>query len=324
MEVAGNQEGRAGAAAGHDQLGRRAQGRQGPGIGLLHAQRLPFGDAALLALARQTHIEPGRQCHLDRRRQPALPARLGQIIRRRSQRVAGIVRPDVAPAIAGEIDRIGQIGRGNELGMAHGAGPAAGHMRRVDVARLQDLQRRDQLAAEEIAAIALIGQGRQRLDQRQVAAPLAIGRFHAPDGSDHFLIDAVSGLDAAQHAAVLRQRRAAIVLALFRNGVFQIFPQGFLELGLILAALDHLGVLDHVAEGKIQRRIADALGAGIALKSLDPGVQPGDLGRRGVLVAAPFDLLAGRRHAAGPGRVIAGPAGRQHQRHRRKTDRMPE
>jgi hypothetical protein len=193
-------------------------------------------------------------------------------------------------------------------------------MRGVDVAGLQDAQRRDKLAAEEVAAIPLIAEGRERLDQRHVAAPLAIGGFHAPDGGDDFLVDAIARLHIVQHAAILRQCRAAIGLALFGHGVFKVFPQRFLELGLVLAAADHLGVIGHVAEGAVQRGVADALRPGRGLEILHPALHARDLGGRRVLVASPFDFLRDLRHAAGA--VIADRARGQDHGHGGQTRRQ--
>src|SRR5690606_41418403 len=64
------------------------------------------------------------------------------------------------------INREGKIGGRDELGVAHRPRPASGHPDRRNVARLDDLQRREELAFEEVAPPPVIGERRQRLDRK--------------------------------------------------------------------------------------------------------------------------------------------------------------
>src|SRR5690606_21341565 len=78
-------------------------------------------------LPRLAEVDALGQGHLHPPGRALLPARSGKIGRRRSKRISRIVRPDVAPPIAGEINREGKIGGRDELGVAHRPRPASGH-----------------------------------------------------------------------------------------------------------------------------------------------------------------------------------------------------
>jgi len=81
-------------------------------------------------------------------------------VRRRGECIGGAV-PDIAPAVAVEIHRMGVVGGWDELGLPHGASPGAAHAGGADIAALDDFQRREQLALGEGGAAALMGQGGQ-------------------------------------------------------------------------------------------------------------------------------------------------------------------
>jgi hypothetical protein len=57
---------------------------------------------------------------------------------------------------------------------------------------VEDVQRVEQLAAEEFAAPALIGQGRQRGDDREPAGDAAEIRLHPPQRDDEARLHAVA------------------------------------------------------------------------------------------------------------------------------------
>ena len=67
--------------------------------------------------------------------------------------------PQVALAVAVEVDGMLVVGRWHELGLPHGTGPGADHALAGHVAVLQDLQRSQQLSAPETLAATVIGQG---------------------------------------------------------------------------------------------------------------------------------------------------------------------
>jgi hypothetical protein len=80
---------------------------------------------------------------------------------------------------------MGEEDRRQELRLAHRAGPRADHVGAVDVAALQDLQRREQLAACPGRAPAVEAERGQRVDGRRVAVVAAIVALDAPDGHHH-------------------------------------------------------------------------------------------------------------------------------------------
>src|SRR5690606_3994196 len=103
-----------------------------------------------------------RQGHFVAPGAARLPAVLVQQVGGGGQRV-GYRVPDVAPAVAVDVDGIGLVAGGNELGVAHSARPRSLQVALVDVAALQDLQGGDELGAGELGALLVgIGQRRQR------------------------------------------------------------------------------------------------------------------------------------------------------------------
>src|SRR6185437_8361494 len=111
----------------------------------------PFGDGAgfvrpllgaVEALGQRDLIAPGL---------PAVPALAMQRIAGRAERVRHRV-PDVAPAVAVEIDGIFLEIRRQELGVAHGPRPGAAHLRACRISFLYDLERGNHLLAEHVRA----------------------------------------------------------------------------------------------------------------------------------------------------------------------------
>src|SRR3546814_19308042 len=85
----------------------------------------------------------------------AAPSFLREVVGRRGEDVRQVV-PDVAVAVAVVVDGEVHEGRGNELELAHGAGPGAGHRGGGDVALVDDLQRFDKLGAEDVVTTPLL------------------------------------------------------------------------------------------------------------------------------------------------------------------------
>ena len=82
--------------------------------------------------------------------------------------------------------------------MAEGAGPGAFQQARIDVAVLDDLERRHQLAGEiGLTARRVAGERGERLHQRPIAEILAEIRLDAPNARDHVAIDAETGFRLA-------------------------------------------------------------------------------------------------------------------------------
>ncbi|MNF92375.1 hypothetical protein D3C84_750180 [compost metagenome] len=127
------------------------------------AQLHPFGYALALAAIGQPVIEAGSQLHFEAPWLATFPAGALQVMGSGSQGIGGAV-PDIPAAIAVEVHRMGVVGGGDELGLAHGARPRAFHGVGLDIAILQDLQGGDQLCLGEGRATAFIGQGSQGAD----------------------------------------------------------------------------------------------------------------------------------------------------------------
>ncbi|MNN18590.1 hypothetical protein D3C81_1318020 [compost metagenome] len=81
-------------------------------------------------------------------------------MRSRCQGIRSAV-PDIAAAVTVEVHCMGVVGGGDELGLAHGAGPGATHGLWLDVAMLDDLQRGNQLILGKLRAAAFIRKGRE-------------------------------------------------------------------------------------------------------------------------------------------------------------------
>ena len=93
-------------------------------------------------------VEVGRQGDLAAPGRAGGPARGLEIVGGRGQRV-GHRLPDVAPAVLVEVDRVRGVGRGDELRVAHGAGPGADERLGRGRVVLQQAQRRQQLPLPE-------------------------------------------------------------------------------------------------------------------------------------------------------------------------------
>ncbi len=158
--------------------------------------------------------------------------------------------------------------------MSHRAGPRSRHLRRRDVPRLQDLQRGDQLALEERAPPPVIGERRERLDHRLLAAAHAVGALQPPDGRDDLLLDAVGPLDPVEDAGVLAQGVPAVADAAVGDGGAEIFPDRLGELGLVAVTADDLGIVAHAAEGRVEHLRPDPLRERAAPEAADPRFQP--------------------------------------------------
>ena len=133
-------------------------------------------------------VAPGQAVH---------PTGLLQEVRRRCRCVRDRTH-HVATSVAIAVDREALECGGHELGMAEGAGPGASQRRGIDVAVLDDLQGRHQLAGEiGLTARRVAGQRGERLHQRPIAEILAEIRLDAPNARDHVAIDAETGFRLA-------------------------------------------------------------------------------------------------------------------------------
>src|SRR5690348_16402651 len=101
----------------------------------MHAPEPPVIEGAT-ALAQ---VDAWRHRDLKALAQASLPAIVDEIVRDRGEHI-GDRGPDVAPAVAGEVDRMLHEARGHELRLPHGARPRSEHSLAADMALLQNEQ----------------------------------------------------------------------------------------------------------------------------------------------------------------------------------------
>ena len=80
------------------------------------------------------------------------------------------------------------------------------------IAAVDDLERRHQLAAEQLGPAAVVGQRRQRTQHRQIAHADAEVALQRPERDDHRARHAVILLGLRQQLAMLLQRGVAVVM----------------------------------------------------------------------------------------------------------------
>ena len=123
---------------------------------------------------------------------------------------SGTLRTQIGVAVAVVVDGEAEVGRRQELGLAQLAGVGAAHLAEREVAALQEAQRREQLALEQLGATAVVRHGREHAEGRELAqvARAEIG-LQSPDRDDHGRRHAVLPLDARQQAGVPLQHLLA-------------------------------------------------------------------------------------------------------------------
>ena len=176
--------------------------RQRPAVGERHSEAGPFGHRLALLGPLQRARDARRYLGLDAPAAFALPALRLQVVRHRGETV-GHRAPDIALAVAVEVDGIFAEERGHELRLAHRTGPRGAHGRRCDVAALDDLKCRDQLGPEEILAVAHEGLGGQRSQRRFGQRRPAEAGLLCPDRDEDGGRYAIALVDGAQRLAPL-------------------------------------------------------------------------------------------------------------------------
>ena len=136
---------------------------------------------------------------------------------------------------------------------------------------LDDLQRRDQLAAKIGRVLAVAGERRERLHQGTLADGFAEIGFDAPDGDHDMAIDAEARFDRIERRAPLRQHGSAVRDALIIDESGEIIPDRRLELGLLLLQVEHGPIGGKPARLRIEGRCGDALGFRLRPHALQAG-----------------------------------------------------
>ena len=199
----------------------------------------------------------------------ALPADLGEVVRRRRDRVGGRA-DEVAPPVAVIVDAVVEIVRGQELELPEFARERADHLVGRKVAALDDLQRRDQLLAEQIRPPAVIGERGHRLDRRQIAHEAAEVGLERPERRDHRRRHAKLLLDALEQRAVLGDALDAAVDAVLRHHAVGEFQEGLREDLLAAILVHHRLVVDHVVRRRRDGARRNAFGNCLALELVEP------------------------------------------------------
>src|SRR3569623_1038195 len=128
----------------------------------------------------------------------AIPAVFLEVIGDAANSVHRIV-PEVAVAVAVEIDRIAAEAARDELRLAEGAGVGAFHVERIDALLAGQNQVLLELAAKEFGAGRVVeGQRRERIDDAIFALVSPVAGLDADDGGDDLGRHAVSSLGALQ------------------------------------------------------------------------------------------------------------------------------
>ena len=252
--------------------------------------------------------------HFLQPRLAALPAQIVQIFPGRADHV-GRALDQVAPSVAVIIHRVAIIFRRHHLGLPELARPGADHLLRPQVAALDHAQRVEQMAAEHVAAPAVIGQRRQRLERLVLALAGAEIALQPPERGD----------DRGRHAVILllagEDRLEFLDLGHARGqpGAGQHLVGEFEEV-LREEALPPVDADDALVEHQIGRcRVEgggrDALGQGLLLEVGEPAVEVAGIAAIGVLGEGGGRRQGQKsrdqsRHEAGAGRPShAGPAG---------------
>ena len=157
---------------------------------------------------------------------------------------------EIAPTVAVEIDRVFVIIRRRELQRAEFAGPVPDHLARPQVAALDDAQRIDQLGAEELRSPAIIGERRDRAQDRIFAVVAAEIALERPEGGDHRRRHAVLLLDTAKQIGMALDHCDAALDAIARRHAV-----GELQEALLEHALPVIAPHDRRVEGNtVERR----------------------------------------------------------------------
>ncbi len=177
--------------------------------------------------------------------------------------------PDVAPAVAVTIGRVGEIGRRQHLQLADGAGPGAAQHPAGYVALAEDLQARHQLTVGPGSAAAEGGQSGQGADDVHVAGLGAEPALHGPDGDQDLPRHAPHLLDGLH----LRDRLHLLSAdgdALVADRAANVVPHGPRELRLSGVEGQHAGIGRQAGEGAVKHRPRDARRHGLGVKAVQP------------------------------------------------------
>ena len=215
------------------------------------------------------------------------PAVVLQVVGDRGEGV-GVRGPDVAAAVAVEVDRVTEVARRHELRLAHCPRPGATHARHVDVAARHHRERIVELGSEKGGAPRLPGQRGERLEDGRAAVSGAKPRLDSPQGDNEPGLHPVGVLDPGQERPVVAQVLLAAADHLRRLAPAVVLLEGGDQLGLAPIALHDPAKRPHAREGAAQQLVTEAARACL----LEQLVQPLLEGGRGLDEA--LNVLHGR------------------------------
>ncbi len=123
----------------------------------------------------------------------------------------------VAVPVAVKIDGVVVIGFRLELKLTDLAMRRTAHLPRREIAAVDHPQREHQLFLELLGTAAVVAQGGERLDARQIAHHLAEIGLQPPIGDHHRARHAVLLLDPLEHGGVFVEHRLADLQAIIRH-----------------------------------------------------------------------------------------------------------
>jgi hypothetical protein len=190
--------------------------------------------------------------------------------------------PDVPALVLVKVDGQAEEVGGHELALAQGPGPGAHQPFRGGRLLVDDAQGRQQLGAEEFAAVGArgpVGQGGQGADDGSLAHVAAKIAFDGPQGDDKLGRHPVLGADLFEQGAVLGQALPGGLHPAGRHHPLQIGGQGDGVFGLALLQGEDLRAGPQSGQGLVQGALGHALGQGLLAHACEPGGEILFLGR---------------------------------------------
>jgi hypothetical protein len=180
----------------------------------------------------------------------------------------------VDAAVAVEINAVLDVGRRQELGLADLARIGAEHIAQRQVAALRDLQRRNELALEQLAAPAIVRERRQRAHHRQLAHVAAVVGLHGPDRHDDGARHAELSLDPLEQSGMARHQRPGALDARLGDARACVFLEALAK-GVALAPIEghHRRIVRDAGERACDDLLRDAGGRRLARHRGDEGIE---------------------------------------------------
>ena len=145
----------------------------------------------------------------------------------------------------------------------------------ADMALAHDLERRDQLLAEERGAEVVEGERGEGGNDLEIALPCAVVALDAPQRHHHRGRQPHGRSEAVDQRAVRAEQRLAVLHSLRRHDQALVLGPAHLEFGLVARELHHLGQELHPGQGLLGRAWIDARPDRLGLERGEPGDESG-------------------------------------------------